>query len=250
MIALRANPDITFEQWKDIVHGYQKVKMPKQPAGFLYFKIPVSAKKVSCNRYMEQYHHLLTTSQQSPIVNEHQERILMFQFGKVDSVRVVKVYLSSRSAQGPLTGEHLNLGKFGNVKLLCPIVDPFEDYVYMDIPTLLPEEWGQVVDSFNSLGAAPFYWTSRTGIQTTNLLDTTIRFYWNSIHFPTPLKIGGTYPQQISFGGKVHLVYIKDQSAPILSDRRKAGHLCLRLPYAPLNRPTPTQEDKPSKRRK
>ena len=249
MLFLREDPNMTPEKWTEIVEAHQKVKMPTQPAGFLYFTIPNYVKKVSCNRYMEHYHNLLVKDQQAPEIYQHRDAIQLFQFGKVDSVRVVKVFLTTITAINALEGAFLNLGTFGNVELLRPISDPFAAYVYMDVPSLPPNELKAVVASFTSLGAAPFYWTARTGIHATTLLDTTIRFFWHCDTLPPSLMVAGKPPQQISFAGKVHIVYLKDEPAPILADRRKAGSHCLRLPNQVV-RPAPPTETVSAKRRK
>ena len=180
----------------------------------------------------EKFHYRFTLGAQDPTFSEWSEHLGRFEYHKLDGKDIVRVHLSSFEARDALIGVPMDLGYFGIVTLQGAPVDPWDAIQYIDIPHLPYSEWQKVATGFAALGAIPSFFGCRQGVEATGYRDNVPRFYFGK-EFPSCLTIGGKYPRQISYGGRLYLVFIKDFSPPRLDNPRKA---CAEL--LTLNPPT------------
>ena len=188
----------------------------------------------------EKFHYKFTLGEQDPVFTQWMDHIGRFEYFKLKDQNIVRIHLASHEAREALTGKPMDLGYFGLVTLQSAPIDPWEDLQYLDIPNLPFTEWSNVAAGLAALGAFPFYFGHRQGLNETKFSDATPRYYFGKV-FPPSLTIGGKLPRQISYGGRLYLVFIKGYSPPRLDNPRIP---CNEL--ITLNPPTRKTTDTPS----
>ena len=167
----------------------------------------------------EKFHYKFTLGEQDPVFSQWKDQIGRFEYSKLHDKNIVRVHLASHEAREALIGKPMDLGYFGLVTLQSAPIDPWADIQYIDIPNLPFPEWPKVATGLAALGAFPFFYGHRQGLNNTHFSDDTPRFYFGK-EFPQCLTIGGKLPRQISYGGRLYLVFVKDYSPPRLDNPR------------------------------
>ena len=180
----------------------------------------------------EKFHYKFTLGEQDPIFSAWKDHLGRFEYAKLHEKPIVRVHLSSYEARDALLGKPMDLGYFGIVTLQGAPIDPWDAIQYIDIPNLPRSEWQNVANGFATLGAMPSFFGCRQGQTETSYCDIVPRFYFDKT-FPTCLTIGGKLPRQISHGGRLYMVFVKNYSPPRMDNPRRA---CAEL--LTLNPPT------------
>ena len=199
----------------------------------------------------EMFHTRAARDELTDTVTEWKNSIGRFEHAQLHGSPIVRIWLTTHAARKALTDQILDLGRFGEVTLLSAPIDPWDEYQYLDIPNLHPKDWAGVAHGFTQLGATPLYYGCRNGTPASANTDMSARFFFRQT-FPQALKIGDKLPRQISYKGKLYLVFVKDYDAPRLPDARLpcAELLTLRPPTrAAPSDSTATPTSHPSSKR-